>query len=295
MENQELLKSFYKREEELLVQLEAIRNAIIGYGGTPKQKITEGENLLTVGKKPDKFQFDSRESKPKKTGKIEKIIVDILVEQNRAMRSLEVYEKVIGLGYDYSQNSIPSYLSLLVKDDMIQRVQNGIYAHKDFQPERQEAVQTKMDIEVEKKSNGKAKSQREFYGYIIEILKELKHPARAAEVRKVLEELGFNYAYNTVPPTLSTMANQGLIQRVEDGLYTFNEYKEPEPAKQEIKTINDVLGYFKFRGEVRRKELVKHFVPYYLTIGQLDTKLKKLVDEGKVKRKEHGIYKYVKG
>lgn len=155
--------------------------------------------------------------------------------------------------------------------------------------EPKEETKFRFDTPTEPK---KQKFPKDVYGYIIEILKEENKPMNAKQVHAKLAELEFEYRPQSIPPYLSVMEQQGLIIRVDRGLYAHKEWTSPAPLKKNVMTIKEVSKYFELHKEARRQDLVEFFVKGGLmTENMLQGRLEKLIKDQFIYRKEHGVYK----
>lgn len=136
--------------------------------------------------------------------------------------------------------------------------------------------------------------KKDVYGMMIEILKEANIPCSPAYVAKRLEGLNLNYKKLTVELYLRELEKDGKILKAGKGTYAHRDYVMPTPAKQNLKTILDVIDYLKLRKTATRQELIAVFVKSgRFTEAMLQTRIEKLIKDEEVKRLEAGVYKYI--
>lgn len=285
--NDHVIDYLFKQEEDLAKQLNATQFALKGFGAVPKYKFIQGQKAKDLLEAPvfDPTRFVEVENESNLLKKsIQDLIVKALFEHGKPAKAKDIKRRLSKMNYHYALNTMHSVLPVMVKNNLIQRVRKGFYAHLDLNVEK-----------VVQRQKNKGSNNEKLDLYIIEVLKEFGEPTRAKSVHKYMEDLGWTYALNSVASTLSGMANKGQIQRIDKGLYTFNEYNPLKPLKQDIKVIKDVFEYIKLKNMASRKEIINHMKGYKMTAGQVDLRLRKLLDSGKITKSEHGIYKYVKG
>jgi hypothetical protein len=136
--------------------------------------------------------------------------------------------------------------------------------------------------------------KKDVYDMIIEVLKEENIPCSSSYVTKRLEGLNLNYQKLTIELYMRELEKLSRIKKTGKCTWAHNGYLTPVPAKQNIKTIIDVIDYFKLRKSVTRQELIKQFVKSgRFSEAMMQSRLEKLIKDGTVKRLEPGAYRLI--
>ena len=134
--------------------------------------------------------------------------------------------------------------------------------------------------------------KKDVYDMIIEVLKEANIPCSSAYVTKRLEGLNLNYKKLTIELYMRELEKANRIKKTGKCTWSHYEYLNLTPAKQNVKTIIDVIDYFKLRKSVTRQELIGMFVKSgRFSEAMMQSRLEKLIKDGTVKRLEPGAYR----
>lgn len=158
MQDEVILNGLYQKRKSLEVQLEAIDNAIIGFGG----KVVSRKNpspIISVEIEPQiEEKLDVSEKTESKDGPVKKrykskeiqgYITMILEEMDMPATCPMIKLKLEHLGYEFDAVSVSNYLSQMARDHKIIRIERGSYAHRNYkEPQQlQKKVVTIRDVE----------------------------------------------------------------------------------------------------------------------------------------------------
>lgn len=137
-------------------------------------------------------------------------------------------------------------------------------------------------------------SKEDVKGIMIQMLEEINAPCSSKLVTVRLSQLDINYQKLTVELYLRELEKDGKIIKTGPSTFAHLNWVAPKPATQKVRTIVDVLDYFKLRKEVTRQELISLFVKGgRFNENRLQGRLDKLITEGVIRRLEPGVYKLV--
>lgn len=130
--------------------------------------------------------------------------------------------------------------------------------------------------------------------FIVEIMKEVNAPCRAKVVVNKLSGMGMEYGELTVEQYMRELEKEGHIVKSGPRVFCHINYVEPVMLQKKVKTIHDILDYFKLRKESTRQDLINFFVKGgRMNEGRLDLRLAKLIESKQITRLEVGVYKYI--
>lgn len=141
MDDKVILDQLYSKEKLLIMQLNATRQAIVGFGGRVKE-------LKPVAELVEEKTQVIKEEPPKPEAKRETVKVDLPIRNNREevygymeeifkevgvpINNQMMQSKLAQLGIQYTIPVIAKYMSNIVKDGRALRISRGLYAHLDY-------------------------------------------------------------------------------------------------------------------------------------------------------------------